>query len=115
MSLLTIKLIISLGASLLIIALLNRALRNVLSDLCPTPAQVSFWVTYSRIMLILAPLWVVFVADIFVDNQDLYESVRNALIAALSGLLLGLLRLGNRIFTPVKNAIPSEAKWGEEE
>ena len=46
----------SLGVSTVVVMLWTKPLRTLLIDICETNARATFWVTYSNIMLYMAPL-----------------------------------------------------------
>lgn len=91
---------ISLGFSAVVLVAMSRPLKNVLQDLCPTKRQADFWLSYTRIMLLLTPLLLVLVVDGLNASGDVLNNVRVTLIATLAGLLLGLMIVGKRIFLP---------------
>ncbi len=92
---------ISLSLSTLVLIAVSRSLKNALQDLCPTKRQADFWLSYTRIMLLLTPLLLVLVVDSLNASVDVLSNVRVTLIATLTGLLLGLMIVGKRIFAPV--------------
>ncbi|MBI5258771.1 MAG: hypothetical protein HY855_19860 [Burkholderiales bacterium] len=90
--------LISLSLSMAVLAVLSRPLARVLASLCPDESGVAFWLSYTRIMLTIAPL----LATLLVDwgaaaGRPPLEAVRLTLMAALVGLLLGLYLVGRRL------------------
>ena len=55
-ALIIVKALISLTVSLAVLRMLSGPLENVLVRLCPDAQVADFWVTYTRVMLIIAPL-----------------------------------------------------------
>lgn len=94
------EIIISLTLSAATLLVLSGPLINVLSDLCPTKKQAEFWLAYTRMMLSISPLLLVLVVDGFVSSEDTLAHVRVSLMAALAGLLFGMIIVGKRIFAP---------------
>lgn len=83
--------------SLLVLRLLNQPLRGLLERLCPGPQAAAFWLSYTQLMLILAPLLCVLMLDLLVKSDDLFIRLRYTLITSLGGLLLGLWIVGKRL------------------
>jgi len=99
--LLATNILLSLTLSTLSLWVLSKPLINILSDLCPTQKQAEFWQAYTRLMLSIAPLLLVLLVDSLVITNDPIEQIKIALMAALAGLLIGMIIVGKRIFAPV--------------
>ncbi len=95
--LLSLELLISLAASLAVLRVLAGPLLRTLQHLCPDEQSASFWLSYTRIMLVIAPLMLVLLIDAFSDLDDPLGSLRLGLLATLGGLLLGMHILGSRM------------------
>jgi hypothetical protein len=93
---------ISLVLSLLTLLVLSKPLINILEDLCPTQKQAAFWLVYTRVMLFISPLLLVLIVSVMAKSNNEIESIKISLIAALAGLLLGMLIVGKKIFEPAK-------------
>jgi hypothetical protein len=91
------ELLISVIVSLMALRALSGPLINVLCRICPDEQAATFWVSYTKIMLMLAPLLLVLLADMLTNFSDPISSLRLALIAALAGLLMGLYSVGKRL------------------
>ena len=89
--------LLSIAASLAVLYALSQPLMNVLTRICPDDQAASFWLSYTKIMLILAPLLLVLAVDLFTHFNSPMDTLRLALIAALGGLLAGLHSVGKRI------------------
>lgn len=100
LNLLLLEVSISVLTSIVIMILLSRPLKSALLDLCPTDTQALFWLAYTRIMLLISPLLLV----LFVNSThrgDTFNDLRAAMIAALTGLLIGLIIVGRKMYIPV--------------
>ena len=103
-NLLLIETVISLIASITIMLLISKPLKAALIDLCPTEKQASFWLAYTRTMLLISPLLLV----LFINSThkgDTFSDLRSAFIAALTGLLIGLIVIGRKMYIPVDRQI----------
>lgn len=101
--------------SLLVLRVLSSPLARLLHELCPGNA-VAFWLRYTQVMFTLAPLMVVLLTEAMSQLTDPLDAVRLALIAAVGGLLLGLMSVGRRLArfiqargTPPAHALPEGA------
>ena len=91
------KSIISLALSLAVLYVLSRPLVKVLARICPDEESAVFWLSYTKLMLVIAPLLLVMVVDLFTRYSDPLDGIRFALLAALSGMLIGLHSVGTRL------------------
>lgn len=99
-NLLLIEAVISLIASITIMFLISTPLKAALIDLCPTEKQAIFWLAYTRTMLLISPLLLV----LFINSThkgDTFSDLRSAFIAALAGLLIGMIVIGKKMYIPV--------------
>ncbi|MEY4588288.1 MAG: hypothetical protein RL497_364 [Pseudomonadota bacterium] len=95
--LLLIESVMCVGLSLVVLAVLSRPLVNVLNHICPDERAALFWMTYTKVMLVVAPLLLVLLVDLFARHQNPMDSLRLSLMAALTGVLFGLYLLGKRL------------------
>ncbi|TVO67054.1 hypothetical protein [Denitromonas ohlonensis] len=95
--LLLAEVLISIAMSLAVLHVLSRPLLNVLGRVCPDEQAASFWMSYTQVMLMIAPLLLVLVVDMFSHFSSPIDSVRLALMAAFAGLLIGLHSIGKRL------------------
>ena len=100
--LLLVESLLSVAASLVVLYALSRPLLNILTRICPDEAAASFWLSYTRLMLMLAPLLMVLIVDLFTHFSNPMDTLRLALIAALGGLLASLHSVGKRVGRFVK-------------
>lgn len=95
--LLAAELLISLLASLAVLRVLSRPLVDILGRICPDEQAAIFWLSYTKVMLIIAPLILVLTIDLLTRFSDPMDKLRFALMAALCGLLLGMFSIGKRL------------------
>jgi len=93
---------ISIAVSFAVLRVLSSPLMNILGRICPDEQAAAFWLSYTKLMLMIAPLLLVLMVDMFAHFSDPLDSVRLALIAALGGLLIGLHSIGKRLGQFVK-------------
>jgi hypothetical protein len=95
--LLFVELLISIVASLAVLHVLSRPLVDVLARICPDEQAALFWLSYTKVMLMIAPLLLVLTVDLLTHFSNPMDNLRLALMAALSGLLIGMLSIGKRL------------------
>jgi hypothetical protein len=113
LTLLLLEALISLLASISVMLLITRSLKAALLDLCPSDKQANFWLAYTRTMLLITPLLLV----LFINSThkgDIFSDLRSAFIAALVGLLVGLIIIGRKMYIPVDRQI-AHSSGGDEE
>jgi len=98
--------IVSLSLSLAVLWLLSPPLRRVLTVLCPDEAASAFWVSYTQIMLTLAPLLATLAVQGWVGTDFGLRAIRWTLMAAMLGLLVGLHVVGRRLGRHVRTPEP---------
>jgi hypothetical protein len=89
--------LISLSMSLAVLLLLSRPLARVLARICPDEAAAAFWLSYTQVMLTIAPLLATLVIDGFAGNNQPLAAIRLTVMAGLVGLLVGLYAVGRRL------------------
>ena len=75
---------------------------NILGRICPDEQAAAFWLSYTKVMLMIAPLLLVLIVDMFAHFSNPLDTLRLALTAALGGLLIGLRSIGKRLGQFVK-------------
>ncbi|MDD4911049.1 MAG: hypothetical protein PHP57_02030 [Sideroxydans sp.] len=95
--LLLIESLTSISVSFAVLYVLSRPLMNVLSRICPDEHAAAFWLSYTKVMLLIAPLLLVLTMDLFAHFSNPLDSWRFALIVALGGILVGLYTVGERL------------------
>lgn len=88
---------VSIAISLGVLYVLSRPLVNVLCRICPDEQAAAFWLSYTKVMLMIAPLLLVLTVDMLSPFSDPLDSLRLSLMAALGGMLLGLQAIGRRL------------------
>lgn len=109
LTLLLVESIISVVTSITIMLLISQPLKAALLDLCPTEKQANFWLAYTRTMLLISPLLLV----LFINSThkgDTFSDLRSSFIAALTGLLIGLIIIGRKMYIPVDRQITQSGK-----
>src|SRR5512135_1263929 len=95
--LLLIESVTSITLSLAVLYVLSRPLINVLSRICPDEHAAAFWLSYTKVMLLIAPLLLVLTVDMFAHFSDPMDTWRFSLVMALGGILIGLYMVGERL------------------
>lgn len=95
--LLLLELLTSIAVSLAVLFVLSRPLMNVLSRICPDEHAAAFWLSYTKVMLLIAPLLLVMIVDMFAHFSAPLDALRFALMIALGGILIGLFMVGERL------------------
>jgi hypothetical protein len=95
--LLVSKILLSIAVSLSVLYMLSRPLVNVLVRICPDEQAAVFWQSYTKVMLLIAPLLLVLTLDLFAHFIDPLDSVRFAIVSALGGTLFALHSVGRRL------------------
>lgn len=95
--LLFLELLISIAISLAVLYVLSTPLVNVLTKICPDEQAAVFWLSYTKVILMILPLLIVLTVDVFTYFKDPMDSLRLTLIAVLAGLLIGLYSIGKRL------------------
>ncbi len=91
---------ISIIASIITMLLISKPLKDSLLDLCPTVELANFWLAYTRTMMLISPLLLVLLIN-STHEGNIFSDLRSALIATFSGLLLGLIIIGKKMYIPV--------------
>lgn len=105
---LLLEILISVAASMVVLRILTEPLLRTLERVCPDDQSASFWLTYSRVMLVLAPLILVLLVDSFSRYSNPLDSLRLTVLAALGGLLVGMFLLGKRLGKFIRLPEPAE-------
>jgi hypothetical protein len=95
--LLLVESLTSIAISLTVLFVLSHPLMNILSRICPDEQTATFWLSYTRVMLLIAPLLLVLTVDMFAYFSDPMDTWRFSLIVALGGILIGLYMVGERL------------------
>ncbi len=94
---LLVVVLVSLALSTVLVLILARPLRLVLSHLCPGAEATTFWVAFTGTMLYLAPLLFAVMFPTIPAAPVFVDVVRAALAASLSGAFASLLVVGYQV------------------
>ncbi|MCU7884971.1 MAG: hypothetical protein KZQ82_12345 [Candidatus Thiodiazotropha sp. (ex Lucinoma annulata)] len=99
----TIEVTLSLMICLGLIVLIKPRLRDVLYETCGTQKRAEFWVTFTQLMMLIAPLMIViyFAPTTPVTETLLIVSVKNVLFQTLFGLFIALAMTGKVIWRSI--------------
>lgn len=99
-----LQIVISLSVSGVVIALLRPVIFDIFLGACGSAPRARFWMTFTHINLVLAPLLLVMffapVTDATVPEST--QLVRDALFRALIGVFIGIATVGHVIWKTVK-------------
>lgn len=98
--------LVSVVTSFAVLHVLSTPLMRILGRICPDEHAASFWLSYTKVMLVIAPLLLVLVVDTLTHFTNPLDSLRLALVATLGGLLIGLRSIGKRLGQFVKAPQP---------
>lgn len=87
----------SIAVSFTVLYVLSRPLMNVLSRICPDEHAAAFWLSYTKVMLLIAPLLLVLTVNMFAHFSNPMDTWRFSLVMALGGILIGLYMVGERL------------------
>ena len=96
-SMLLVETLLSIAVSFAVLYVLSPPLAKVLRRICPDEESAAFWVSYTKIMLMIAPLLLVLTVDLLARFSDPMSNLRLAAMAALGGMLIGLHSVGSRL------------------
>lgn len=87
---------LSIGISTLIIYLLQPVLQALLQEVCHGKTRALFWSTFTRLMLLIAPLLVVLLFSNSLSGDGIFYAnvLRDTLLHILFGQFSGLLIVG---------------------
>jgi len=98
LKLFAIELLISFGISAIVLLFLNKPLYRLLIDLCGTEARAKFWLIYSNVMLVIAPLlFVIIFGKSNSDKIELFSFYKTAFGSSLAGVFISLAVIGTQI------------------
>ena len=101
-----IEVVISISFAVVVIAMLHKPLRNLLMDLCESASRSSFWLTYSNLMLLIAPI----LSVMLFGNSDKataadFQFFKTAFGWSLFGIFFSLAIIGLQISRSVQKAV----------
>ena len=95
--LLFVEFLLCISVSITVLYVLSRPLMNVLLRICPDEQAAAFWLSYTRVMLMIVPLLLVMAVDMFTHFSDPLDTLRLSLMAAMCGMLIGLYSIGDHL------------------
>jgi hypothetical protein len=113
---LLLAVVVSLGLSAVLVYVLSAPLRQVLNSLCASGESSRFWVSFTAVMLFIAPLLFAVLALSPRADFSLAQVLRTTLISTLFGSTLALTVVGLRIAsaTPLPQSPrqeSSDSRW----
>lgn len=84
----------ALGISLVVIHLIQPALGPLLGEVCGSDAAAGFWVNFTRLMLLIAPMLQVILLATGHGGVEAVELIRSTLFHTLGGVFLALAVIG---------------------
>jgi len=105
---------ISLAVSVVILVRLQRLLRRIGDETCERGSGATeFWIAYTQLMMLIAPLLVVAWLSRAGHDAALVEQLKSSLGVVLSGQFLGLALVGRAVWKSiVRSATPAPAASG---
>lgn len=91
------EMLVSVLASLIVLRVLSHPLLQTLARICPDQESAEFWLSYTRVMLVISPLMLLLLASWLFKSSDLFNAVHIALLAIFGGLVIAMQRLGSRL------------------
>ena len=99
---------VSLGLSAVLVRVLGTPLRQVINALCTSGESTQFWVSFTSVMLFIAPLFFALYTLSPDAGRDVVQVLRSTLLATLFGASAALLFVGLRIASATPKAgVPS--------
>ena len=93
-----------LGISAGVIMVIKAKLRDVLIETCGTEKRADFWLTFTQLMVLIAPLMIVifFSPTSAITEANSITYLKNALFQTLFGLFTGLAVTGKVIWRSIR-------------
>jgi hypothetical protein len=108
-----IQVTLSLGSSLLVIALLKTQLRDVLTEVCGTATRAAFWMSFTQLMLVIGPLLLVILFGDLKPGVSAYpaEEIKDGVFRSLFAIFIAIALIGRVIrkavvIPPISSPIP---------
>jgi hypothetical protein len=108
----------SLALSILVLAKLQGRLQRVGAEVCGRPAGAEFWVSYTQLMMFIAPLMLIAFFS-RAGNPALagsVEQLKSSLLLLMAGQFAGLVLMGRAVWKSIpRNSTPSVAALASKE
>lgn len=93
-----VQIAICLAVSLIVVLFWTRSLRSILHDLCGTKTRADFWLNYTNMLVVLAPvLCGLFFGPSGQSTSIDFSYLKQAFTCALSGIFISVLVIGFQI------------------
>lgn len=94
-----LQITLSFGLSVLVIMLLKAQLREVLTEICGTSSRAAFWVTFTQLMLVIAPLLLVILFTDLKPGVSIYpaETIKDTVFRSLFAIFIAIAMIGRVI------------------
>lgn len=104
-----IQIFITLSIGVLVVTLFKPDLIEILRDTCGATHSAKFWVRYTQLMMIIAPLVIVIYFSISDANQLIHGQVayilKRTLLQSLAGEFIGLILVGKIIYRAINTSV----------
>ena len=101
------EIVVSLAVSALILLRLQRLLRRIGAEACEQGGGATeFWLAYTQLMMIIAPVLMVAWFSHAGQNAAPVEQVKHSLGVVLSGQFLGLALVGRAVWKSIVRPLP---------
>lgn len=97
LSALALAIAVSLVLSTFILVVLMKPLRGLLQQICPRSDATTFWMSFTTVMLYIAPLLFTMLFENAIVVPQLVNVVRTALASSLFGSFAALLVVGYQV------------------
>ena len=94
---LLLAIVVSLGLSAILVYVLSVPLQRVLNVLCTTGEATQFWVSFTSVVLFIAPLLFAVYAVFPESGHEAAQVIRRTLLATLLGSSTALMAVGLKL------------------
>ena len=104
LSVVILQILICLSISLTLVWLIKPLLRDVLIETCGTQKRADFWLMFSQIMLVIAPLLIVvyFIPTSATSTINLASELKGTLFQSLLGNFIALASIGHVMWKSIQ-------------
>jgi len=99
-----LKILICFTISIVVLKLLKPALKNTLHEICGTRQRAEFWVMFTQLMSVIAPLLIVafFAPTELIDQVNPALMLKETLFQSLLGIFIALAMVGQVIWKSIQ-------------
>lgn len=112
LSIFAVQLVIALSMSVFVLSLIKPNLKDVLKDTCGTEHSAEFWVRFTQLMMIIAPLVIVIFFSGLQSSELMLTQpayvLKQTLLQVLVGELIGLALVGRIIYRAINTTLEFE-------